>query len=168
MKNEKTAPVTVGAGEGKAISVVGDTYQVLISGKQTEGNFAVMDFLIPPGGGPGPHAHAAIQESFYVIEGEIEVKSEAGTYTAKKGAFVSISKGGIVHQFKNNTQQTAHVLCMVAPAGMEDFFIEIGTPITAGDFLPPPEMSHEYVEKLQQVAVRHGQEVFPSDYLDKV
>lgn len=36
------------------LAVVGDTYTVL-SGEQTDGRFAMLDMLIPPGGGPPPH-----------------------------------------------------------------------------------------------------------------
>ena len=34
------------------LAVVGDTYTVLLSGEQTGGRFAMLDMLIPPGGGP--------------------------------------------------------------------------------------------------------------------
>ena len=57
MENHKK-PFTVGPDEGKTVSVVGDTYRILISGKDTGGASATIDMLIPPGGGPGPHAHA--------------------------------------------------------------------------------------------------------------
>jgi hypothetical protein len=39
------------------LAVVGDTYTVLFSGEQTAGRFAMLDMLIPPGGGPPPHRH---------------------------------------------------------------------------------------------------------------
>ena len=68
-------PLTVSPGEGKNVSVAGSTYRTLVSGKDTGGAFATIDMLIPPGGGPGPHAHADFEETFYVIDGEIEVKS---------------------------------------------------------------------------------------------
>ena len=32
------------------LAVVGDTYTVLLSGEQTDGRFAMLDMLIPPGG----------------------------------------------------------------------------------------------------------------------
>src|ERR1700760_1343437 len=105
MKNKKKNPIVKGEKEGLNISVVGDTYRILVSGKQTGGAFATIDMLVPPGGGPGPHAHAAFEESFFVVEGEIEVRSEFGVYTAVKGSFVNIPKGGVVHAFKNRTNQ---------------------------------------------------------------
>lgn len=165
MENTKAAPVTIGAMAGKTVSVVGDTYRILIGGEQTEGSYATIDMLIPPNGGPGPHSHAGFQESFYVIEGEIEFKSEVSTYTAKKGSFVYIPMGGIVHCFKNKTSETAHLLCFVVPSGLEKFFLEIGRPVLPGAFLPVPEMDTEGMKKLQTIASKYGQKVYPPDYL---
>lgn len=168
MKNTKKSPITVGAEGGKILSIVGDTYRILAGGAETNGAFAVIDMLIPPGGGPGPHDHAQIEESFYVIDGEIEVKSEFGEYTATKGSFVNIPKGGVVHSFKNNTDKITHLLCLVVPSGLETFFEEIGRPVGYGEFLPPPPMDPESVKKLQAIAEKHGQKVYPPDYLDKI
>jgi len=164
MENHKK-PFTVGPEEGITVSVVGDTYRILISGKDTAGAFATIDMLIPPGGGPGPHAHADFEESFYVIEGEIEVKSEFGSYTVGKGAFITIPTGGVVHAFKNKTQQTAHLLCTVVPAGLETFFEEIGQPVAPGQFLPVPHFDEATIKQLQAIAEKYGQQVFPPDYL---
>ena len=94
MENSNPAPLTIGAEDGKNVSVVGDTYRILVAGKEMGGAFATIDMLVPPGGGPGPHAHAEFQETFYVIEGEIEVKSEASTYIAKKSLVCGCSKRG--------------------------------------------------------------------------
>lgn len=158
--------LTVNEDQGQNLSVVGDAYRILISGKQTEGAYAVIDMLVPPGGGPGPHAHADIQELFYVVDGEIEFKTEAGKYTAKKGAFVNVPKGGQVHCFKNTSTQVAHMLCTVIPAGLDAFFEEIGVPVAAGTFLPPPVLNHDDIIRLTQAAEKYGQKLYPPDYLD--
>lgn len=166
MEKLKPAPKAVGAQQGQNLSVVGDTYRILITGKETDGAYATIDMLIPPNGGPGPHSHADIHESFYVIEGEVEVKSEAGTYTAAKGSFINIPKGGIIHEFKNKTEQTAHLLCVVVPSGLEEMFIEIGKPVSVSSFLPPPPMDNpEAMKKMQEIAEKYGQKVYPPDYL---
>ncbi|GAB4043517.1 cupin domain-containing protein [Spirosoma litoris] len=158
-------PITVGPQEGKSVSVGGSTYRILVSGKDTEGAFATIDMLVPPGGGPGPHAHANFEESFYVVEGEIEVRSEFGKYAATKGSLITIPKGGVVHGFKNKTEQTAHLLCTVVPAGLESLFEEIGQPVAPGQFLPPPLLDAATIKQLQAIAEKHGQQVFPPDYL---
>jgi quercetin dioxygenase-like cupin family protein len=167
MGNETKAVVTKGPKEGLSLSVVGGTYRILISGKETGGTFSTIHMLIPPGAGPGPHAHPAFQESFYVIEGEIEVKSEEGVYIATKGSFVNIPTGGIVHCFKNKSNAQAQLLCTVVPAGLEEFFEEIGEPVSDGQVLSAPPMDRGAMEKLQAIAEKHGQKIFPPDYLDK-
>lgn len=53
------------------IGLVGDTYTILLSGKDTNGRYCLIDMHIPPGGGPPPHRHD-FEESFTVLEGEIE------------------------------------------------------------------------------------------------
>jgi hypothetical protein len=54
------------------LAVVGDTHTVLFSGEQTAGRFAMLDMLIPPGGGPPPHRHD-FEECFRVLEGSVRV-----------------------------------------------------------------------------------------------
>ena len=164
----KQAPVTMGAEDGQNVSVVGDTYRILVHGKQTGGEFATIDMLIPPGGGPGPHAHANFQETFYVVDGEVEVKSEVSVYTAKKGSYVVIPKGGIVHSFKNKSDKMAHLLCTVVPSGLEEMFLEIGKPVAVGTFLQAPEMNPEMMKNLIPIIEKYGQKVFPPDYLENI
>jgi quercetin dioxygenase-like cupin family protein len=166
MENLKPKPITIDAQEGQALSIVGDTYRILVSGKETGGEFATIDMFIPLNGGPGPHSHADFQETFYVIDGEIEVKSEGSVYIAKKGSYVVIPKGGIVHSFKNKSEKVAHLLCVVVPSGLEEMFLEIGKPVAIGAFLPPPEMDLETLKKMTGIAEKYGQKLYPPDYLD--
>ncbi len=162
----KRNPLTRGPKEGKTVSLVGATYRILVGGDDTQGAFATIDMLIPPGGGPGPHAHAAFAETFYVVDGEVTVQSEASSYVARTGAFIHIPKGGIVHCFKNKTDKLAHLLCTVVPAGLEKFFEEAGQPVDYGEFCPNPPMNKDELNKLQETAARHGQQLFPPDYFD--
>jgi quercetin dioxygenase-like cupin family protein len=159
---------TVDETQGQHLSVVGDTYRIIIPGEKTDGNYAVIDMLVPPGGGPGPHSHTDIQEMFYVVDGELEFKTEAGKYTAKKGSFVNIPKGGEVHCFHNISDKVAHLLCTVVPAGLDQFFTEIGKPVDAGKFLPPPHWNKDELGHIMALAEKHGQKLYPPDYLDKV
>lgn len=156
---------TIDSYEGQSLSVVGDSYRILISGKQTDNSYAVIDMLIPPGGGPGPHAHKDMQEMFYVVEGEVEFKKEGGYHTAKKGSFVNIPFGGAVHSFRNTSDKIAHLLCTVIPAGLDSFFTEIGIPVEKGEFLPPPTLTKTDLDKLKAVAEKYGQVLYPPDYL---
>jgi len=167
MENLKSMPSIIDPDSGKTLAVAGGNYRVLVSGKQTGGAFATIEMLVPPQNGPGPHSHTDFFESFYIVDGEVEVHSEAGTYTAGKGAFVLIPKGGVVHYFKNVSDQMAQLLCTVVPAGLEDFFEAIGEPVAAGQFLPPPTMNAASLQRIQNIAQSHGQVLYPPDFLDK-
>jgi quercetin dioxygenase-like cupin family protein len=54
------------------LAVVGDTYTILLSGKDTGGRFCVIDMFVPPGGGPPPHRHD-FEETFSLLEGQLDV-----------------------------------------------------------------------------------------------
>ena len=60
------------------IGLVGDTYTILVAGKDTNGRYSLIDMHIPPGGGPPPHRHD-FEEMFSILKGEIEV-----TFRGKK------------------------------------------------------------------------------------
>ena len=154
------------AGGGGNLGIAGNNYRVLVNGEQTGGAYAVIDMLVPDGGGPGPHSHAEIQESFYVVDGEVEFKTEALTYTAKKGDFVNIPLGGMVHCFKNKSGSLAHLICTVTPAGMEKMFEEIGKPIGPNEFLPPVPLDEEGMKNMKALGEKYGQQFYPPNYLD--
>ena len=163
---KKEAAQIINSTEGNAFSVVGDSYRIVETGENTNNDFAIIDMLVPPGGGPGPHAHKDFHETFHVLDGEIELTTEDGVFTISKGSFAVIPKGGIIHSFKNKADKTAHLWCMVTPAGLEKFFEKIGEPSTFGKFLPPPEMDDATKKKIKKIAEEFGQELYPPDYFE--
>ena len=152
---------------GQSVAFAGGSYRVLISGEQTNNAFGVIDMLVPPHAGPTPHSHASIQESFYVVEGELTFRTETQTYVARKGAFIEIPLGGTIHNFQNETDTLAHVVCTVAPAGMEKMFLELGVPVEAGELRPMTPPTPEELKHIMEVAAKYGQELLPSDYFQK-
>src|SRR4051794_36450550 len=109
------------------LAVVGDTYTVLLSGEQTDGRFAMLDMLIPPGGGPPPHRHN-FEECFRVLAGSIEVQlRDLPPVRLEAGDSANIPANA-PHAFRNTADAPARLLCTVAPAGLERFFAEFGDP----------------------------------------
>jgi len=153
--------------EGEHLSVAGGNYRIIIAGEQTAGEYAIIDMQVPPGGGPGPHAHASFHETFYVVDGELEFRTEEGNSLARTGDVVSIPKGGAVHGFKNIGDGIARLICTVVPAGLDAFFKEFGKPVKAGEFLPPTPPDKDAVEQLMLTAKKYGQVIYPPDYLDR-
>lgn len=106
------------------VAVVGNVYTILVSGRQSNGRYALIDMHVPPGGGPPLHRHD-FEEMFHVLEGTVEVTFREETFTARAGETVSIPANA-PHAFKNVSSRPARLLCTVSPAGEEEFFLEIG------------------------------------------
>ncbi len=118
------------------IGLVGDTYTILLTGKETAGRYCLIDMHVPPGGGPPPHRHD-FEESFTVLEGEIEATFRGVNSTVRAGQVINIPANA-PHQFQNKSKQPARLLCICSPAGQEEFFMEIGVPVPTRT-TPPPE-----------------------------
>jgi len=152
--------------EAKRLGIAGGNYRIVISGEETDNQYAVIEMTVPPGGGPPPHSHPDTHETFYVVEGEVEFKTENGKSTVSKGGFVDIPLGGAIHCFKNTSGAFAKLLCTVMPAGLEKIFETIGQPVSKDEFLPAPEMTEERKMLLKHLDEVHGQKTYPPDYLD--
>lgn len=155
----------ISSDEGETLAIAGGNYRIIISGDQTNGNYAVIEMTVPPGGGPPPHSHPETQEMFHVLEGEVEFKTEAGKQTVGKDGFVNIPFGGAVHCFKNISENHARLLCTVVPAGLENLFKEIGVPVLPGQILPVPELNDKRREFLKEIDLKYNQKTYPPDFL---
>ncbi|MBZ9998336.1 cupin domain-containing protein [Mesorhizobium sp. BH1-1-4] len=120
------------------LAVVGDTYTVLLSGAQTAGRFCLIDMKVPDGGGPGPHRHD-FEETFHLLEGEIEFTFRGQKSVAKAGMTVNIPANA-PHSFKNVSGADVRMLCLCAPAGQEEFFARVGAPVESRT-APAPKLS---------------------------
>ncbi len=149
---------------GEHLLIAGSLYRIILSGEQTGGKTAIIEMNVPPGSGPMPHEHPEFQESFYVVEGEVEMRTKEGITLAQKGAIVTIPLGGPIHAFKNNSDKTAKLLCIVSPAGLDAFFKEAGQP--AIDGAAPTPMTDEDKIRLRQLAEKYGQKLYPPDFFD--
>jgi quercetin dioxygenase-like cupin family protein len=120
----------------KHIGLVGDTYTILISGKDTAGRYCLIDMHIPPGGGPPPHRHD-FEESFTLLDGEMVATFRGQKTTVKAGETISIPANA-PHQFHNISDKPARLLCICSPAGQEEFFALVGVPVATRTTPPPP------------------------------
>lgn len=118
--------IVLGAGEGKTIPVLGESYTYKASKEETRGAYALIEHTVGDDG-PPPHIHAAEEEAFYVLEGEINVLIGERTLTATAGAFVLVPRG-TVHTLSKAGTASARVLVIISPAGFEKFFEEIAGP----------------------------------------
>ncbi len=128
------------------IGVVGDTYTILVTGADTAGQFTVIDMLVPPGGGPGPHRHD-FEETFVMLEGEVEATFRGKKITVRAGDTLNIPANA-PHMFHNLSARPARLLCTCSPSGQELFFMEFGVPV-ATRTTEPPKLDAEAQAKTQ-------------------
>ena len=121
------------------IGLVGDTYTITVTGESTDGRFCVIDMHIPPGGGPPPHRHD-FEETFILLEGEIEATFRGKKLTVRVGDTVNIPANA-PHQFHNTSTRPVRMLCICSPAGQEKFFMEMGVPVATRTTPPPKVLS---------------------------
>jgi quercetin dioxygenase-like cupin family protein len=141
------------------IGLVGDTYTVLLSAKDTAGKYCLIDMHIPPGGGPPPHRHD-FEETFTVLLGEIEATFRGSKTIVKTGETIHIPANA-PHQFRNAGNQPARLLCICAPAGQEDFFAQIGVPVetrTTPAPKPTPEEQATFKRTAEELGLKYKTE----------
>ena len=144
------------------IGLVGDTYTILLSGHETAGRFCLIDMHIPPGGGPPPHRHD-FEETFSIMEGQIEATFRGETSVARAGDTLHIPANA-PHQFHNKSDRPARLLRICSPAGMEEFFTQVGVPV-ATPTTAPPELDEaaqaEFKSKVAALSAKYKTQLLP-------
>jgi len=136
----------------------------VLQGSETNEKLSIMDFLVPPGGGPMPHAHEC-EETFLVLEGEVTVFCHDERTQAPTGAAVNVP-GWASHTFHNLTMVPARLLCIISPAGLEREFMEIGFRVATRTTPPPipdPKKMAELKQKMPEIASRYNAHLLAPD-----
>ena len=144
----------------KHSGLVGDTYTITVSGEDTDGRYCVIDMHVPPGGGPGLHRHN-YDETFIVLDGEIEVTFRGSKTTANSGDTATIPSNA-PHKFHNAASDPARLICICSPAGIEKFFLEVGVPVTTRTTPPPAfdkDQMAEFIKKAVALAPKYQTEI---------
>lgn len=146
----KRSLVTRKVDEPPHLGVAGDTYTILLRGEDTAGRYCLIDMHVPPGGGPPPHRHD-FEETFTLLEGELEFTFRGRKMTAKAGETVHIPANA-PHMFRNVSEGPARMLCICSPAGQERFFEEVGVRVgTRND--APPKLDEAAAEEMKKKAL---------------
>jgi quercetin dioxygenase-like cupin family protein len=98
---------------------------------------SLFEFSIAPGFNTGAHYHTKIEEIFYVLEGEVDLRCGERTERGGPGTFVFVPPGA-AHAFGNSGAAPARMLLITAPPGHEKYFDELRDLIAKGG-KPDPE-----------------------------
>ncbi len=144
-------------GRGRTVASAGDLYRFLATGDDTGGAYAIWEAVVPPGGGPPPHVHSCEDEGFYVLEGEVTFTVNGRRVVATAGTCANMPPG-VPHHFRNESDRPARMLILVAPAGFEQMFFEVGRELPEGATTTEPPTPTE-IEHLLRVAPKYGIEI---------
>ena len=114
---------------GNVLSVLADT-------KDTGGYFALMQGILAQGLEAPPHIHQREDETFVILEGEVEF-SVGGTLTQTRPGDIMFLPRGVLHSLKLKTP-TARMLALFTPGGLEAAYRRLGTPTMSLELPPPP------------------------------
>ena len=129
---------------------MGGYWTFLATSADTNGQFSLIEVNLKKGLEPPRHTHTHEDESFHVIEGEIQVFVGKEECILKSGDFIHIPKG-VTHNFKLLTDNVK-MLTHLVPAGLEQLFIELSQPaVTIG--YPPTPAGPPPAEWLQKAAL---------------
>jgi quercetin dioxygenase-like cupin family protein len=142
------------------IGLVGATYTITVAGKDTNGRFCVIDMHVPPGGGPPPHRHE-FEETFILLDGEVQVTFRGQKRTLRAGDTVNVPSNA-PHQFHNASSEPVRMICICSPAGNDEFFLEVGVPVPTRTTPPPRldgEQQVEFLKKVRAIAPKYRTEL---------
>ena len=115
---------------------IAHTFSFLSTGKDTDGAFSLVHCYFRKGFTAPPHYHKLEDESFYILEGEIDFYIGDKKVKAGAGEFIVLPRN-VPHHFDLITE-TAKALMLITPAGFEVFFKEFGKPAQTLDLPPIP------------------------------
>ncbi len=138
----------------------GDIYTLLAAAAETGGDYIALEALVPPDGGPPLHIHHDQVETFYILEGEMEITVGGQTHQAKAGDFVHVSRG-TPHRFFNRSRATTKMVFTFVPAGdIEEFFRE-SFKETTDRHAPTEPLTDAFIQRMLESADRHDIEILP-------
>jgi quercetin dioxygenase-like cupin family protein len=136
---------------GQKFWVLGDIFTLLITGAETDGEYAVVEVLSPPEGGPPIHLHTKEIEGIYVIDGEFSIQQGENVTVSKPGAFLHLKKV-IPHAYKYIGNSSGRLLLEYLPAGFENFFAEVGIRIENENTFSPPSADTIDIPRIMRIA----------------
>ena len=147
----ETSATWTGPGEGERLWFAGTLATIRVPADAVAGRYALMEFLLPHLASPPLHTHPQ-DESYVVLEGRMSV--QAGEQVAELGpGDVMVVPRGVAHSFAVFSD-TARVLVMSTPAGIERFVRDGSVPATAA-VLPPPDAPRPSPAELDAIFAAH-------------
>jgi mannose-6-phosphate isomerase-like protein (cupin superfamily) len=116
----------------RTLKLTGNEATVKATSEDTDGAFAMLEFVAPPGAPAPPlHVRSREDECLYVLEGRLLMTLGREERLVEAGGFVFIPRGE-AHCWRNPDPEPARFLTMLLPAGGERYFLDLAALLAAG------------------------------------
>jgi quercetin dioxygenase-like cupin family protein len=139
-------------GEGEHIWFLGALVTIKVPGEAVDRRCSMVEFLLPRHMSPPLHSHPQ-DETFTMLEGELTFVAGDERFTCEAGASWVVPTG-VPHTFRVESE-TARLIAVYAPAGMERSFREAGVPAGAPT-LPPADAPTRPFEEFEEALRAYG------------
>src|SRR5579862_9532300 len=125
-----TDPCLITANDGATFEDGDDRGRVLVFGRQTGGQYSLMEYVVAPRPAPahgapidfGPHRHREIEETFLVRRGRLRFLLGDEAFDLNSGDCVR-APPGVRHGFANLSGEPVELLVSFHPGGFEELFV---------------------------------------------
>ncbi len=136
--------------EGFSLDLGYTRLRVVLTAQQTRGAFVLTEQPLEARALAGPaHTHAGEDGFIYVVNGRIGAQLGDETVEVDRGGVIVVPRG-VKHTFWNPTDESAAVLELFSPPGLEDWFQELARLVDTD----PPD-----IEAIVRSAHDHGTEL---------
>jgi len=119
---EVSATLRRAASEPDLVYQSGTTVHYLATGRSTDGLFGLYRWSMgEEPGGPQPHFHKTIAESFFILDGTVRIYTGEEWVDTGPGDFIHVPPGGL-HAFRNEAGPAAMLIHFAPGAPREAYF----------------------------------------------
>src|SRR4051794_9028862 len=140
-------------GEGQQLWFLGTLATIRVPGEAVDGRFALIEFRFPQHASPPLHTHPQ-DESYVILEGRLTIVAGDRRFDLGPGG-TGVVPMGVAHTFRVDSE-TARVLVLSTPAGLERMIRDGSVPATAPT-LPPADAPRPSPDELARIFAAHGQ-----------
>lgn len=112
VRNDEIAP----------LRVLGDELRLLLRSSSSAYRMSAMTVDVVPGAGVPPHTHSQVEESYFVLDGELTLMLGEHVHRLTVGDFAHILPGE-VHGYRNEGKAPARFLAWTVGGPIDEFFL---------------------------------------------
>jgi quercetin dioxygenase-like cupin family protein len=123
LASQASTPVIVPADPAAWRAHDAGRFRILVPSASTNGSYSLIELFEQPGYMTPPHAHPDMDESFYVLEGMLELRLAGKTHKLAAGSYVHIPRN-TPHAQGSADGNPVRLLMTLSPGEFEGFFVD--------------------------------------------